>query len=68
MVGTADGRILSYDAAGEATPLGGQGHTNLVAAITKAESGKVYSAGFDDRLREVEGEKFTYVAPFKPSG
>lgn len=63
MVGTADGRILSYDeASGEATPIGGQGHTNLVAAMTTSENGKVYSAGYDDRLREVEGTKFTCVA------
>ena len=62
MIGTADGRVLSYDpSSGEASSVGGQGHTNLVAAMVTSADGneKVYSAGFDDRLREVEGGEFT---------
>lgn len=61
LVGTADGRILSYDAQGEASYVQGQGHTNLVSSLTSGADGKVYTAGFDDRVREVEGQGFVYV-------
>ena len=61
LVGTADGRILSYDAQGEASYVQGQGHTNLVSSLTSGTDGKVYTAGFDDRVREVEGQGFVCV-------
>ncbi|KAI0266522.1 WD40 repeat-like protein [Gloeopeniophorella convolvens] len=63
LVGSADGRILAYDAGGDATPVTGAGHTNLVSALVAApSSGKVFSAGFDDRVREVDGNSFTPAA------
>ncbi|KAH9074141.1 WD40 repeat-like protein [Lactarius deliciosus] len=58
-VGSADGRVLSYDPTGAASPLAGQGHTNLVSALASAPDGRVFSTGYDDRVREVEGSQFT---------
>ncbi|KAH9003360.1 WD40 repeat-like protein [Lactarius hatsudake] len=58
-VGSADGRVLSYDPTGTASPLAGQGHTNLVSALASAPDGRVFSTGYDDRVREVEGSQFT---------
>ncbi|KAH9171396.1 WD40 repeat-like protein [Lactarius sanguifluus] len=60
-VGSADGRVLSYDSTGTASPLAGQGHTNLVSALASAPDGRVFSTGYDDRVREVEGSQFTYI-------
>jgi WD40 repeat protein len=58
-VGSADGRVLSYDSTGTASPLAGQGHTNLVSGLASTPNGKVFSTGYDDRVREVEGSQFT---------
>jgi len=58
-VGSADGRVLSYDSTGEAAPLTGQGHTNLVSGLIGTPDGRVFTAGYDDRVREVEGSNFT---------
>jgi len=58
-VGSADGRVLSYDSTGEAAPLTGQGHTNLVSGLIGTPDGRVFTAGYDDRVREVEGCNFT---------
>jgi len=58
-VGSADGRVLSYDSTGTASPLAGQGHTNLVSGLASTPEGKVFSTGYDDRVREVEGSQFT---------
>ncbi|KAH9031687.1 WD40 repeat-like protein [Lactarius pseudohatsudake] len=58
-VGSADGRVLSYDSTGAASPLAGQGHTNLVSGLASAPDGRVFSTGYDDRVREVEGSQFT---------
>ncbi|KAF8259995.1 WD40-repeat-containing domain protein [Lactarius quietus] len=58
-VGSADGRVLSYDSTGTASPLAGQGHTNLVSGLASTPDGRVFSTGFDDRVREVEGSGFT---------
>jgi len=63
LVGSADGRVFSYDSTGEATPLTGQGHTNLVSGFTSAPDGRVFTAGYDDRVREVDGSNFTYTMP-----
>ncbi|KAF9239843.1 WD40-repeat-containing domain protein [Melanogaster broomeanus] len=54
--GSADGRVFQYDTTSEAgaTVVGGEGHTNLVSAMTASAGGKIYTAGFDDKLREVE--------------
>ena len=53
--------MLSYDSTGEAASLTGQGHTNLVSGLIGTPDGRVFTAGFDDRVREVEGRNFTYV-------
>lgn len=58
-VGSADGRVLSYVPTGEAAPLTGQGHTNLVSGLIGTPDGRVFTAGYDDRVREVEGSNFT---------
>jgi hypothetical protein len=54
--------VLSYDSTGEAAPLTGQGHTNLVSGLIGTPDGRVFTAGYDDRVREVEGGNFTYVS------
>ncbi|KAH7925452.1 WD40 repeat-like protein, partial [Leucogyrophana mollusca] len=59
LAGTADGRILSYDtSAGSVDLVAGDGHSNLVSAMASG-SGKVFSAGFDDRVREIEVNQFS---------
>ena len=63
-VGSADGRLLSYDSTGTASPLAGQGHTNFVSGLASTPDGKVFSTGYDDRIREVEGSQFTYISAF----
>ncbi|TFY60252.1 hypothetical protein EVG20_g7485 [Dentipellis fragilis] len=59
VVGTADGRVLSYDAAGVASVVGGEGHSTFVSSIAAGADGKLFSSGFDDRVREVDGHAFT---------
>lgn len=54
LAGTADGRILSYSDSGY-VHLEGQGHSALVSGLASSSDGKVYSVGFDDRVREIEG-------------
>jgi len=51
--------VLSYDSTGEATPLTGEGHTNLVSGLASTPDGRVFTAGYDDRVREVDGISFT---------
>ncbi|EGO03741.1 hypothetical protein SERLA73DRAFT_175361 [Serpula lacrymans var. lacrymans S7.3] len=59
LAGTADGRIISYEAAsGDTKLISGQTHTSLVSGMV-AEGGKVFTTGFDDCVREIEGGKFT---------
>ncbi|KAK7020199.1 WD40 repeat-like protein [Paramarasmius palmivorus] len=56
LAGTADGRVLSFSSSkGESTHLQGQGHTSVVTGLAASPAGnKVYSAGFDDRIREID--------------
>lgn len=56
--GAADGRILSYSlAASECATLSGESHTNFVVGLATAPAGsQVYSAGFDDRVREIDSD------------
>ena len=61
MAGTASGRVLSFSATGEASHVGGDGHSSLVTSLSSGKDGKVFSAGFDDRLREIDGPIFTLV-------
>ncbi|KAK0458981.1 WD40 repeat-like protein [Desarmillaria tabescens] len=63
LAGSADGHVLSYSiASAESIPLKGEGHSNFVTALaTSSADGKVFSVGFDDRVREIasDGKKFT---------
>lgn len=61
LTGTASGRVLSFSAAGEASHVGGDSHLSLVTSLSSGRNGKVFSAGFDDRLREIDGPTFTSV-------
>ena len=61
LTGTANGRMLSFSAAGAASYVGGDGHLSLVTSLSSGTDGKVFSAGFDDRLREIDGPTFTLV-------
>ncbi|CCL99609.1 uncharacterized protein FIBRA_01627 [Fibroporia radiculosa] len=56
LAGTADGRVLSYSDSKYA-PLEGSGHAALIPGLASISSGAVYSVGFDDSLREIEGGK-----------
>ncbi|KAK7046984.1 hypothetical protein R3P38DRAFT_3176378 [Favolaschia claudopus] len=52
LAGTADGRVVEYStSSGEASSVTGEGHTSIIVGLAAAE-GKVYSAGWDDRVRE----------------
>ncbi|KAF9788338.1 WD40 repeat-like protein [Thelephora terrestris] len=59
LAGTASGKVFSFSATGEAFPISGDGHLSLVTSLSSSKDGKVYSAGFDDRLREIDGPTFT---------
>ncbi|KAG6377576.1 WD40-repeat-containing domain protein [Boletus reticuloceps] len=65
-VGTADGRVFRCDTSSAeaegSVKVQGEGHTSLVSSMTTSASGQVYSAGFDDKLREVDP-----AAGFTPS-
>lgn len=61
LAGTASGRVLSFSAAGQVSHVGGNGHSSLVTSLSSGKDGKVFSAGFDDRLREIYGPSFTLV-------
>jgi WD40 repeat protein len=62
--GSADGRVLSYDtdstSPSEAVQLvRGTLHTSLVSGMATASSGKVFTTGYDDQIREIEGSTYT---------
>lgn len=61
LAGTASGKVFSFSATGEASPITGDGHLSLVTSLSSGKDGKVFSAGFDDRLREIDGQTFTFV-------
>ncbi|KZV76513.1 WD40 repeat-like protein [Peniophora sp. CONT] len=58
VVGTADGRVLSYDAAGDAAPIAGTGHKTLVSGLAVEGSDKIFSAAYDDTVREISAAEF----------
>ena len=41
--------------------MGGPGHTSLVTGLAASAGGKVFSVGFDDCVREIDGGKYTYA-------
>lgn len=62
--GSADGRVLSIDtnstSPSDAVQLvGGTLHTSLVSGMATASSGKVFTTGYDDQIREIEGSTYT---------
>ncbi|KAI0322912.1 WD40 repeat-like protein [Amylostereum chailletii] len=62
IVGTADGRLLSYDSTGDAAYISGTGHSNFVSGLAASPDGKVFSAGYDDRIRELSGGEFVQAS------
>lgn len=54
LAGTADGRVLAF-AEGAYAHVTGAGHAALVAGLAAAPDGTVFSAGFDDTVKEIEG-------------
>nr|ANC28029.1 WD-repeat protein [Polyporus umbellatus] len=60
LVGTASGRVLAFKDDYEC--VSGDGHANLVSGLGISPSGTVYSVGFDDRLREIDGKSYTPAA------
>lgn len=70
--GSADGRVLSYNvdstSPSDAVQLvGGTLHTSLVSGMATASSGKVFTAGYDDHIREIEGSTYTSVVCYPAS-
>jgi hypothetical protein len=60
LAGTADGRVVEYStASGKAAPVAGEGHTSIVVGLAAAPDGKVFSAGYDDRVREIGAASFS---------
>ena len=41
--------------------LDGDGHTNLVSGLAGAEGGRAWSVGYDDKIREITANGFTWV-------
>ncbi|KAJ7689439.1 WD40 repeat-like protein [Mycena rosella] len=60
LAGTADGRVVEYSvASGTAAPVEGAGHTSIIVGLAAAPGGAVFSAGYDDRVREIGGARFS---------
>ncbi|KAG1760649.1 WD40-repeat-containing domain protein [Suillus occidentalis] len=62
--GSADGRVLSIDTNSTSPSdvvqlVGGTLHTSLVSGMATASSGKVFTTGYDDQIREIEGSTYT---------
>ncbi|KAJ7634661.1 WD40-repeat-containing domain protein [Roridomyces roridus] len=56
LAATADGRVVEYTtASGNTAPLQGVGHTSLIVGLAAGPGGKIFSAGYDDRVREITG-------------
>ncbi|PSR70597.1 hypothetical protein PHLCEN_2v13535 [Hermanssonia centrifuga] len=60
--GVADGRVLAHSGS-EYSYLDGPGHTNLVSGIAVASDGKVFSAGYDDTVREITPDVSGFIIP-----
>ncbi|KAJ6507228.1 WD40-repeat-containing domain protein [Mycena vitilis] len=54
LAATADGRVLEYTAA--------SGEAAIIVALAAGSDGKVFSAGFDDHVREIGGTSFSEAA------
>lgn len=53
ITGSYDGRILSWSGKKIGTLVDGKPHTNLVAGIATAGSDKLFSAGWDDKIKQI---------------
>ncbi|KAG8743601.1 WD40 repeat-like protein [Ceratobasidium sp. 414] len=53
LAGSGDGRVTSFTTADGAQPISGDPHGSQVVSLAATE-GKVYSAGFDDTVREID--------------
>jgi WD40 repeat protein len=59
--GSFDGRVCSWDvSSGTGTAIDGQAHTNQVAQFASTP-GRVYSVGWDDTLRIIDGSAKTFA-------
>ncbi|KAI0805965.1 WD40 repeat-like protein [Irpex lacteus] len=68
IAGLSDGRVLSFTGS-EYEYVGGEGHKSLVSGLGLASDGKVYSAGYDDLLREISLDGSSFVpATFSTEG
>lgn len=60
--GSFDGSLKAFDLGGaeegSCHEVSGTGHTALVAALTDDGKGKVYSAGWDDKVASIESRAF----------
>ncbi|KAF9443022.1 WD40 repeat-like protein [Macrolepiota fuliginosa MF-IS2] len=66
LTGTATGRVYSYSVAeGESAPVSGTSHSAYISGLaTSPSDDKVYSIGWDDKVREISGGSFVpAVAP-----
>ena len=64
LTGSADGRVYSYsESTKNSTLLKGVAHSNNVSGLaTSTTSGKVYSIGFDDHVREIEADGSSFLS------
>ena len=62
--GSSEGRLCAWDSAkGTAERIDGDGHTNIISGLA-ATSGKhpqIYSVGWDDTLRSIDGSAKTFM-------
>ena len=57
--GSYEGRIISGSMeTGVLQNVNGDGHTNLISGLTGAEGGRVWSVGYDDKIREITANGF----------
>lgn len=60
--GSSEGRVRSWDiAAGSASEIGGESHSNYVAGFAASLSGQIYSVGWDDALRAIDTSAKTFT-------
>lgn len=64
--GSYDGKVHSFNLSSESgvcKPVEGNGHSNAVVAIAASDRSKVFTAGMDDTIREIDGASasFSYV-------
>ncbi|KAL4079520.1 WD40-repeat-containing domain protein [Scleroderma citrinum] len=63
ITGSADGRAFSYHTTSQHVRyVDGEGHTNLVSGLSAGSDGKLYSSGFDDRVREIESSNGSFTS------